>query len=273
MGLRGLSILGVAVICVASVEAQIRDSAAPPGIEPPGTYRTEVTSPVRPTPSGDLRATLVPVVREYQWAFHVPVASLEHRRVAVAIPVADTHSTRWSYDVPDLRSRHFKLWDFPEFSCKYPDLTLPNTCQTVWHGVYADLPVLVSARDQVDVDVPRVRMGTTLIDVYIPRYTWTEKIFRFSLPAWAPQASVDQVRLALNAQRADVTLTADETIASLERQIERLRAMGQDPARLESGDGSWIDLMAQRQTLLDERAQELERLAGIDTELSALAVH
>jgi hypothetical protein len=265
----GLRILAMAIAGAAPLGAHAGDPAS----APPVLDRADIASPVRPTPSSDLRATLVPVVREYQWVFHVPVASFEHRRVAVAIPVADTHSERWSYDVPDLRSRHFKLWDFPEFSCKYPDLTLPNTCKTVWHGVYADLPVLVSARDHVDVDVPRIRMGGTLIDVYIPRWTWTEKTFRFSVPAWAPQTSVDKVRQALNAQRADVTLAADETIASLDRQIEGLRAMGQDPARLESGDGTWIDLMAQRQTLLDERAQELERLASIDTELSALAAH
>jgi hypothetical protein len=271
MGMSGLRILALAVICAAPVEAQVRDPAAPP--EPPGIDRVQTPATIRPTPPGELRATLVPVVREYQWVFHVPVAFVEHRRVAVAVPVADTQSRRRSYDVPELRDRRFKLWDAPEFSCKYPDLTLPNTCRTVWHAVYADLPVLVTAREEFDVDVPRVRMGATLVDVYIPSYTWKEKTFTFSLPAWAPQASVDQVRVALNTQRADITVAADETIAGLDRQIEALRVSGQDPAKLESADGSRIDLLAQRRALLDERAQELERLTAIDAELSALALH
>lgn len=266
--MNGLRILATAIMGAATLGAPCDPAGAAPYAD-----RAEITSPVQPTPPGELRATLVPVVREYQWVFHLPVAFVEHRRVAVAIPVADTQSRRWSYEMPELRDRRFKLWDAPEFSCKYPDLTLPNTCRTVWHGVYVDLPVLVSAREHVDVDVPRVRMGSTLVDVYIPSYTWQEKTFRFSLPAWAPQASVDQVRMALNAQRADVNLAAEEAIASMDRQIEALRAMGEDPARLESGDGSAIDLLAQRQTLLDERAEELERMATIDAELSALAVH
>jgi hypothetical protein len=266
----GLKILALTIICVAPVGAQIRDPAAPPA--PPASDRVEMPVPVQPQPipPGDLRATLVPAVRGYQWTFHVPVAFIEHQRVAVTVPVADTQSRRWGYEAAELRARRFKLWDFPEFSCKYPDLTLLNTCTTVWHGVYADLPVLVSAHHNADVDVPRIRMTGTLIDVYIPRWTWTEKTFRFSVPVWEPQASIQQARVSLNAQRSDVTTAADEAIATLDRQIAALRATGDDPATLESGDGSRIDLLAQRQTLLDERAQELERLAAIDAELSAL---
>jgi hypothetical protein len=255
MGMGGLKIVVMAVIGVAALNAHAAEPAAAPV----------------PTPPGDLRATLVPVVTEYQWVFHVPVGSLEHQRVAVTAPVALLQSRRWIFEMPEFRARHVKLWDIPEFSCKYPDLILPNTCRTVWHGVYADVPALVNAHQHVDVEVPRVRMEDILIDVYIPRWTWKDKTFRFSLPAIAPQESVERARWSLTAQRTEVNAAVDETIASLDRQIEALRTMGEDPAKLESGDGTAIDLLAQRQTLLDERAQELERLAAIDAELSALA--
>jgi hypothetical protein len=95
--------------------------------------------------------------------------------------------------------------------------------------------------------------------------------FRFSLPAVAPPETVQQLRMALNGQRADLAAATDETIASITREIEALRAAGEDPSRLVSDDGSSLDLLAELQSLLDQRTQELERLAAIDAELTQLS--
>jgi hypothetical protein len=173
--------------------------------------------------------------------------------------------------MPALRDKRVKLWEVPEFSCKYPDLILPNECRTVWRGVYVDLPVLVSARTHVDVDVPQLGLTEQFIDVDVPRWTWTDKSFRFSLPAIAPPEAVRRLRIALNDQRAAVVAATDETIASITREIEAVQASGEDPSKLASSDGSSLDLLAQRQSLLDQRAEELERLADIDAELAQLS--
>jgi len=264
MGMKGLRILAIIIgAMVSGAQAAGTDAAPPPGIG-----RAEPAAPTYVP--GDDRAILVPTVRAYQWIFHVPVVSIEHRHVAVTIPRASTQSRRFYYDVPGLKDKRIKLWDVPEFSCTYPDLILPNECRTVWHGVYVDAPVLTTRHTNVDIDVLRLGLTESFISVDVPHWTWTEKRFLFSLPVFAPPESVEQVRASLNGQRAAVTAATDETIASIDRQIEMVKAKGEDPAMLESSDGSRIDLIAQRQTLLDEREQELERLAAIDTELSAL---
>jgi len=255
--------------------AQPMPTGLPAGIQPlplqPETGRVETRVPVQVPAPGDDRPVLVPTTREYQWIFRVPVFVVEHRRVALTAPSVSMHSRRWNYEMPALRGKRMKLWDVPEFSCKYPDLMVPNECRTVWHGVYVDAPVLVSERATVDVDVPRFAMTEQFIKVEVLSWTWTDKSFRFSLPAVAPAETVQQLRMALNGQRANLAAATDETIASITREIETLRAAGEDPSRLVSDDGSSLDLLAELQSLRDQRAQELERLAAIDAELTQLS--
>ena len=214
---------------------------------------------------------LIPTTIEYQWMFRVPVVSIEHRRIVVTAPSATTRWKRWDYEAPGLRNQRIMLWKVPEFSCKYPDLILPNECRTVWRGVYVDVPVLVSQRAHVDIEVPQLGLTKQFIDVDIPRWTGTDKRFRFSLPAIAPPESIERLRMALNGQRAAVAAATDAPIANITREIEAVQASGEDPARLVSGDGSSLDLLAQRQSLLDQRAEELDRLAAIDAELTLLS--
>lgn len=230
-----------------------------------------VPPPPQPPAPGDLRAVLVPTTVEYEWIFRVPVISHEHQRIAVTMPAVTTHSRRFNYDIPTLRDRRVKLWDFPEFSCKYPDLLLPNECRTVWHPVYVDLPVLATAHDHADVEVLRLDSVESSIAVDIPRCTWVEKRFRFSLPAYAPPDTVARVRLSLDHQRATVTSATDDAIAGIDSQIAALQSRGEDPSKLVSSEGGELDLVAQRQALLDERAQEIERLSAMDAELSRLS--
>ena len=87
----------------------------------------------------------------------------------------------------------------------------------------------------------------------------------------APPEAVQRLRIALNGQRAAIVAATDETIAGISREIETIEASGADPSKLASGDGSSLDLLAQRQSLLDQRAGELERLADIDAELAHLS--
>ncbi len=76
--------------------------------------------------------------------------------------------------------------------------------------------------------------------------------------------------MSLNSQRNALTLATDVAIAALDRQMQAVENQGEDPSRLDAGDGSLIDLRAARQTLVAERDQELNRLAAIDAELTAL---
>jgi hypothetical protein len=258
---------GAAVAQVPAAPGAASQAVAPPRDVRPIESRPQVEAPA----AGDDRPVLVPTTKEYQWIVRVPVVSIERRRIMVAAPDVSTHWKRWDYEMPALRDRRIKLWDFPEFSCKYPDLILPNDCRTVWRPVYVDAPVLVSERGHIDLELSRLGMSQQSIVVEVPRWSWADKSFRFSLPAVAPAQTVQRLRVALNAQRTDLAAATDATIANLTEEIEALRARGEDPSELVDGDGSSLDLLAHRQSLLDQRAQELERLAAIDAELAELS--
>ncbi len=263
------------LILACSVIGGMVPGADAAGIEPIAGQREigrfESASQIRPVAPGDDRPVLVPTTIEYQWIFRVPVVSLEHRRIVITAPTASTHARRFDYEAPTLRDKRLKLWSYPEFSCKYPDLMLPNECRTVWRGVYVDVPVLASGRAHVDVDVPQLSLTEQSIAVDIPRWTWTERRFRFSLPAIAPAESVERLRIALNGQRAAMSSVTDDAIATLTREIAAVQAGGADPSKLVAGDGSSLDLLARRQLLQEQRARELERLADIDAELAHLS--
>jgi hypothetical protein len=265
---------GELLILACGVACGMVHGAHAAGIEPAPPQRevgrTEIGPPIQTPGPGDAGPVLVPTTREYQWIFRVPVVTIEHRRILVTAPNMSTRWKRWDYETPALRSRRIKLWEVPEFSCKYPDLILPNECRTVWRAVYVDVPVLVSERAHVEADVPQFGLTQQSIDVDIARWTWTDKSFRFSLPAIAPPEAVQRLRIALNGQRAAVVAATDESIASITREIEAVQASGEDPSKLASSDGSSLDLLAQRQSLVDQRTGELERLADIDAELAHL---
>ncbi|HWZ72662.1 MAG TPA: hypothetical protein VN326_14475 [Casimicrobiaceae bacterium] len=236
----------------------------------PEVGRIEPGPPVQGPVPGD-NPVLIPTTIEYQWILRVPVVSIEHRRIAVTAPSVTMRWKHWNYEIPAFRDQRIMLWKVPEFSCKYPDLILPNECRTVWRAVYVDVPVLVSEHAHVDIDLPQLGLTEQFIDVEIPRWTWTEKSFRFSLPAIAPPESIEQLRTALNDQRAALVAATDEPIANITREIEAVQARGEDPAKLVSDAGPSLDLLAQRQSLLDQRAEELDRLAAIDAELTLLS--
>ena len=240
------------------------------GSEPIAGQR-EIVSPIQRVVPEDDRPVLVPTTIEYQWVFRVPVVSIEHRRILITAPTASTHARRFDYEAPTLRDKRLKLWSYPDFSCKYPDLILPNECRTVWRGVYIDVPVLATGRAHVDVDVPQISLTEQSIVVDVPRWTWTEKRFRFSLPAVAPAESVERLRIALNGQRAAMASATDDAIATLTREIAAVQASGENPSKLVAGDGSSLDLLAQRQSLQEQRGQELAHLADIDDELAHLS--
>ena len=233
--------------------------------------RVDREAPIERPVSADGRPVLVPTTLQYEWIFRVPVASIEHRRIFFTAPEASTRSRRWNYEAPGLRSKRIKLWDAPEFSCKYPDVILPNECRTVWRGVYVDVPMLVSERAHVDIDVLRVGVTEKSFVVDIARWTWKEKRFRFSLPALAPPESLAPLRVSLKEQRNAVVAASDDAIATIDREIATVQASGENPAHLVSDEDLPIDLLAQRQWLLDQQAEELERLEALDRELSLLS--
>src|SRR6202521_5590409 len=270
MGKGELLILACGIAC-GMVHAAHAAGILPASLPQREIGRIEIGPPIQTPGPGDDGPVLVPPTREYHWIFRVPVVSIEHRRILVTAPNMSTRWKHWDYETPALRSKRIKLWEVPEFSCKYPDLILPNECRTVWRAVYVDVPVLVSERGHVDVDLPQFGLTEQFIDVEIPRWRWTDKSFRFSLPAIAPPETVQRLRIALNDQRAAIVAATDETIASITREIEAVEARWEDPSKLASGDGSSLDLLAQRQSLLDQRAGELERLADIDAELAHLS--
>jgi hypothetical protein len=237
-------------------------------------------------PAADATAKVYGGSREYRWTFYVPVMTLERREIVVRAPATTLRSRRWDYEVPALRAQRFKLGQVAEFTCKYMDWRIPNECRTVWHDVYADLPVLTMQKDHVDYDVAEVTWQERRIRFDVPYWTWTEQTLIVAVPAFyaeeIPQPgwsrasdvvlareSIERARATLDSREAATTKIMDDAIAALDSSIASVEAEGADPRKLKAADGTIIDLGAARQALLEQKTQELDRFARVRGELDS----
>ena len=241
----------------------------------------------QPSPAvSDATAKVYGSSREYRWTFYVPVLTLERHEIFVQAPATTVRSRRWDYEVPGLRGERFKLGQVAEFDCKYMDWRLPNECRTVWHDVYADLPVLTMQKRHVDYDVAEWAWQERRIRFDVPHWTWTEQTLIVGVPAFdaeeVPQPgwsqatdvvlareSIERARATLDSSEAATVKIMDDAIAALNSSIASVEAEGADPHKLTAVDGTKIDLGATRQALLDQWAQELDRFARVRNELNA----
>ena len=236
-------------------------------------------------PAADATAKVYGGSREYRWTFYVPVMTFERREIVVQAPVTTMRSRRWDYEVPALRAQRFKLGQVAEFTCKYMDWRLPNECRTVWHDVYADLPVLAMQKEHLDYDVAEVAVQERRIRFDVPHWTWTEQTLIVAVPAFyaaeVPQPgwsqasdvmlareSIERARATLDSREAAAKKIMDDAIAALSSSIASV-VPSADPRKLKAADGTIIDLGAARQALLDQKAQELDRFARVRGELNS----
>jgi hypothetical protein len=212
--------------------------------------------------------------------------TLERREIVVQAPATTVRSRRWDYEVPGLRAERFKLGQVAEFHCKYMDWRLPNECRTVWHDVYADLPVLAMLKRHVDYDVAEVAWEERRIRFGVPHWTWTEQTLIVAVPAldaeevpepgWSQakdvvlaRESIERARTTLDSGEAATVKIMDDAIAALNSSIASVEAEGADPRKLTTVGGANLDLGAARQALLEQKAQELDRFARVRKELDA----
>jgi hypothetical protein len=244
---------------LAAFAVAIGAGAAAAQTAPPAASGTTFAAPV----------SVYPGTRVYTWTFRVPVLTTEPIEVVTTLRTPKVHGRHWDYEAPTLKSQRFKLGQVAEFSCKYPDLDLPQECHTEWHNVYADLPVLAMERNHIDYDVVEWREEQQRIRIDIPRWTWSERKLTVSVPIFTAEDDA-RAQATLDAQQADAAKTIDAGIAALDSSIAAVKAQGADPRQLASGDGTAIDLQSLRQTLRDEQQSQFERLAGIRAELRNL---
>lgn len=206
--------------------------------------------------------------REVVWILFVPVLTTETVPVVVTVPELKLRGRRWDYDYPGLKSQRFKLGQVAEFNCKYMDWGLPEQCHTVWRNVYADLPVLAMEHDHLNYDAAEWVWAEKTIHLDVPRWSWHESTFTLSVPSFGPN-EVEQAQATLDAQQAAAASAIDAGIATLDRSIAAVEAQGADPHRVAQA-GASIDLPALRQSLRDEQARELQRVAVVRDELRNL---
>jgi len=119
------------------------------------------------------------------------------------------------------------------------------------------------------------------------RWTWKEERWTVSVPVIVTDPSDDDrasapggamagvafegARKALAAKEAAALAVLDGGLQALDRSIAAVEAGGADPRRIETDDGSTLDLIATRVTLRDERADAAQRFRLIGSELDAAA--
>jgi hypothetical protein len=236
-----------------------------------------------PSPPAAYSAT-----REFQWTIRVPLLTIEQREFVFKAPTGITRPQRWDYEGPVVRTERRKIATYPEFSCKYLDWTVSNECRTVWRGVYADLPVVVMRPQHLAFDVPDWRWKTQLLPIGVVRWTWKEERWTVSVPVivtdpsddsraaapaqtMASSVDLERARTALAAKEAAALAVLDHGLQALDRSIAAVEASGADPRRIETDDGSTLDLIAARVALRDERADAERHFRRIGSELDAAA--
>jgi len=249
-----------------------------------GTAGAQPWSEPIPGPATDL----YPGERVYRWTFYVPVVTIERQEIVVQGPNAIVRSRRFEYDTPGIRYERRKLWEAPDFYCKYPDLRLPNECGVRWHNVYADLPQLTMRREHIDADVVEWTAGEHRIRIDVPRWTWIPRTLTLVVPTletepmperpWArgdgpllAEVSIERARTKLDAGQAEALKAIDEAAGALGAGIAALEAQGADPSKASAGDGRLVDLYAARQALASEKAAQVARYAQIHAELESAA--
>ena len=126
----------------------------------------------------------------YRWVLLVPEWAFERTTYESRGHVPTFESRRFEYPSLEFTTEHRKVGRVPQFSCKYVDFWLPNTCTTTWQDVYIDVPVAVVRRDYLDVDVLEFPERTVRSTIEVPRLVWVERSLVFSIPAVAvPQPS------------------------------------------------------------------------------------
>jgi len=225
--------------------------------------------------------------REFQWTIRVPLLSIEQREFVFKAPTGITRPQRWDYEGPVVRTERRKIATYTELTCKYVDWTVSNECRTVWRGIYADLPVIVTRPQHLVFDVPDWRWKTQLLPIGVVRWTWKEERWTVSVPvivtdpgdddrASTPGGTMagvafEQARKALAAKEAAALAVLDDGLQALDRSIAAMEAYGADPRRIETDDGKTLDLIATRAALRDERADTERRFRRIGSELDAAA--
>lgn len=235
-----------------------------------------------------IRLPLPPVAhedtREFHWTVRVPLVTLENREFVFRAPTAITRPQQWNYEGPAVRTERRRIATYPEFSCKYVGWMVSNECRTVWRGIYADLPVIVTRPQHLVFDMPDWRWKTQLVPIAVPRVTWKEEHWSVSVPVIIvdpadetrqPRADSEvaaeweRAHSALDAKRASALAALDDGLHALERSIAAVESEGVDPRRIDTGEGGVLDLVATRAALRDERADTVRRFRRAGGELDA----
>lgn len=237
-----------------------------------------------------VRLPLPPVAhedtREFRWTMRVPLVTLDNREFVFRAPTAITRPQQWNYEGPAVRTERRRIATYPDFSCKYVGWMVSNECRTVWRGIYADLPVVVTRPQHLVFDMPDWRWKTQTLPITVPRVTWKEEHWTVSVPVFVvdpadethrpradSEAAIDleRARSTLDAKRASALAALDDGLRALERSIAVVEAEGADPRRIDTDDAGVLDLVATRAALRDERADTVRRFQRAGSELDAAA--
>jgi hypothetical protein len=82
-------------------------------------------------------------------------------------------------------------------------------------------------------------------------------------------ADVERARTALAAKEAAALAVLDDGLRALDQSIAAVEAYGADPRRVDTDDGTTLDLIATRVALREERADAARRFQRIGSELDA----
>ena len=236
---------------------------------------------------------------ERKIVFDIPSITMTTKRMSLDLPQTTMKTRRMSWDEPVTVMRRTKFGQKPEFKCKQI-----VKCTVKWTDIIIDVPTIEMRQRAIAMDVPEFRMDRTEFKADIPevkmrRQDWSMKIPEITLRNPMLEAERLKRRGEGLATRADTLAnridgdTAQSTsdlfgcyrddvvakrgmianqfdlaIRQLEAGIGAVGGAGGDPSKV-AGDGVAIDMIAQRDALVRQRA---EALSALDAVLEDLAI-
>jgi hypothetical protein len=237
-------------------------------------------------------------MKDQHWAFDVPTVTMKDKKMALDLPQVTMKLRTLSWDEPVVVMKLVKTGEYPEFKCN------GFKCTVKWSPIYSHVPTTEMRRREIKLDIPETKMNRTDLIMSVPEFKMTRQDWHVKVPeitinnlkveakelegrgkdlqtraeALATRMKTDTATASsslyqcygndLQGKRAQVMTQFAGAIGQLDAAIKAAGAQGLDPSAM-AAEGGTVNLLAQRQKLVEDQNGALAQIDAAITQLTA----
>lgn len=226
---------------------------------------------------------------DQRFVFNAPEVRMTDKTMVFGSPQVTITNKKMAVDIPATRMVAKKVGQYPEVVCRRP-----WSCTVKWRDIITHVPEAYMQRTEWVMGVPETRWENTQIKMDLPeismsQQTWITKIPKITVKnptleakriekegeelksrgeALAAEIREQAANTAgelvachtngIQAQRTQVAAMFDGAVMQANAAIETARLQKADPANLTGSDGQVVNLIAQRDEILQQRDKALK---------------